>query len=456
MNAPTSAKSGRLFCSSSALGLLSATVLHRFGVYITGMWVVEYTAPEYISTHQSPARKTAVASKTYVGGTHLYSDASAWTPTGAPKAGDGVTVYSGTVTATGMNIDNEYISLFRTGLPTTDLVLTNSTLGAQTTIYSVDETGSGVALTTGGRVVNNGQITVGHLGLGLNVGGAGASVFTNNGSIDSVAGIGATEVAITIAKGSSMVNDGRMSAEGRGMTPGGTIDINGGGTFTNAGVILANGGVVNDSINGAMLNSGTISGLGAGTTYPGSVNLSFAPTVNPGGDTLTNSGVIQNGYASNMTLGTYGAVGNIVNKGDISNTGGNMTIASSMQQTSKGEVSLNSGNLLLQSSMQGGTIAISGGMLEFGGSTGPSFIGSSSAHSFTSAVEFNGRSGGLKFDDVSSISALVKGNDLLVYGQSVPGAAMPPMADIHLAGGQYSASSFHIDGTTIQYNRPVG
>jgi hypothetical protein len=111
------------------------------------------------------------------------------------------------------------------------------------------------------------------------------------------------------------------------------------------------------------------------------------------------------------------------------------------------------GTLTLGAAVTSGTIAIDSGMLEFGGGCSR-FAGPDSLHGFTATLDFTGSTGALEFEGVTSISEMLKGNQLYVFESTYPDTPPTQIADFRLSGGNHSASSFSVLGNnTIQFAR---
>ena len=384
--------------------------------------------------------------KTYIGGYHSYTDAAAWTPTGAPIAGDTVYITSGAPTISDAIINQETILVFGSGTPD-GLDLDNATIGATTTLTSISNS---AAFNMIGTVLNRGVLNDGSGAQNINVGALGEPVtFINAGTVNASGSVGGTELTITAASGSQVENTGTFFATGNGYYAGGDLLMTGAGAFTNSGTMIADDGTI--TAPGQMTNSGvmeteTSSVPDSSSENPGTVNIAFGQE---NGITFKNTGLLDNGLGSTFDISAApGSQASVINSGDISNSG-SMTIAVAVDQTGKGSINLFDGNLLLEDGVSGGTIYISKATLEFGGPTSPGFIGPASAKNFAASVDFDGPAGGLQFDNTSNLSEVLKGQNLLVYSDPTPQVAPIQLADIKLTGGSYTASSFHVVGDTI-------
>lgn len=385
-----------------------------------------------------------MTARTYIGGSHSYADPAAWSPTGAPQAGDGLTIRGGTLTATGLDIENEGILLGRFDVAPTLLNLSATTLGVATPINSVSEY-QAVVIDTAGNVVNRGKIAELFGTLDINVGTPGhASMFSNTGSITAPAGIGSTIININVAQASTFDSSNELASSGLVAAPlRGTLNISGAGAFNNNGMMVTDGGTINVNTTGSLTSSDEIYANGP----TGVINITF------GAKTLSNAGLIGAGPDATINITAATSTGAVENS-DAMISYGNMAIKAAVHQTPSATLGLIDGKMVLQGAVDGGTVVISSGMLEFGGGSKPGFIGPASARSFTSPIDFAGP-GTLQFDGASNLSDVLQGDQLLVYGRTTPQAHPTQIADIHLTGGAYSASSFSIGGSTIHYLPPA-
>ncbi len=381
-----------------------------------------------------------MADKVYLGGTHRLADPRAWSPAGAPKPGDNLTIQSGTVNTTNSDIEGKSIFLDRTGSAPVIFNMKNAFLGAGSPITTVSEDGA-VVINTTGNVVNASTIEDAHGALDINVSGAGTfATFDNTGNIIAPAGTEPTVIGISVSQDAAFSNAGQMTATGSGYNDG-TIDISGLGAFNNSGHMTAAGGDIFASIGGSFINSGSIGATGAS----GFAEISF------GGSALVNNGTIGGG---NVFLGAAGG-GVVDNNNTLDSGNGTLTIAAAVKQSASATTNVDDGSLVLESSMSGGNVTISSGMLEFGGTHGSiGFIGEASAAGFSSTLNISA-GGTLQFDGTSNLSEMLKGNNLMVYEQPSPTAAKSQIADIHLNSAMYSASSFHVQGSQITYVPPT-
>jgi len=403
----------------------------------------------------------SVASKIYKGGVNSYTNAGAWTPAGAPQAGDDVLISSGTVSASHLDIESESITLNRYGLPPLVLSLKGVVLGNADLVSSVGEGGT-VVINTLRQVRNDGTIRDQFGVLDINVGKVGASsTFVNFGTLDAARSIGSANVDVTVARGSRMSNFGTMLAEGAGPVPGGKISVAGAGGFTNNGAMLAQGGSITASFHGVMTNTGSIEASSpGGATDPskGTVSISFGQLYTYPHDALVNTGLLEAGQNATFDISAAHAsttyYGEMINRGMIESSG-HMTLDTPIIQTGGGEMAaIAGGTLTLNSSVDGGTVVLDRGMLEFGGG-GIGFAGPVGAQGFHAALSLEGAADSISFGTIPITEVFADGQ-LKVYTPrpTEPFTGQTQIADIHLTGGAYSASDFSVVGSTIEYLRP--
>ena len=105
-----------------------------------------------------------MTAKTWNGTSSQFTDGAAWSPTGAPQPGDTATISSGTVSATGLNLQGLGISVLSNTTVGGNLMLIDSTIaaGSMLTINNPNGYGSGAppTLAIQGTTTNSGTINM--------------------------------------------------------------------------------------------------------------------------------------------------------------------------------------------------------------------------------------------------------------------------------------------------------
>ncbi len=370
----------------------------------------------------------AIATHTWIGPADgNYGDPANWT-SGLPKAGDTINLMSGPqiISISDTVVDNVFIT-------------------------SATETNTS-ALDVGPEVRFNANIrsVFGELKVNLlaNV------VSYNAGTFDASSSIGVGSIAFNIAAGATFLNYGTISTSA-GLAPlYGNIGINvaSGGHFDNAGLIDIRGGALSVTFDHDLSNRGrlVVEGSGSATVKIG--------TTYGVGSVFNNAGLVEADGTSNILFQGLAAFetryGSVANSGLIHANGGSITIDGALAQTGAGRVEIdNGGTLTLDRACTGGTITITSGMLNFGGSgrAGPQPYG---AAGFASTLIFTALSGQIGFNgqDVTEMFKATAPNagELLVYLANGGPYTNQLLADIHLSGA-YAASDFSVNGSVITY-----
>jgi hypothetical protein len=376
--------------------------------------------------------------RNYVGGNHNFTSAAAWSPAGTPQPGDYLVADDGVITVAGLALQNIGITL-ESGSPT--LVLQNSSLDAASSILSTGEDElNPPEIETKGKTTNAGAIADVHNNLGIAVS---AGTFTNAGTIHAQQGIDPSIISITAS--GKLVNSGTLLATGNGATPGGTINLT--GNLSNSGDIVADGGAtINLTETGIMQNTGVIDSENsfrpAGYDFLPAVNLALTGTLN-------NSGTISN-YA-NLSITGANTTATIKNTGSIINDG-TMTLTANMTLNKAGTF-VQGGMFIDEASISGnGTVQLTSGMIEFGSSGSPNFVGTPSAKGFGANLDFTSSIGTLQFDNAQVVFGVLSPKDVLnVYAVVDRGADQ--IASIQLTGGTYTQNEFSSHGNQILFSQ---
>lgn len=189
-----------------------------------------------------------------------------------------------------------------------------------------------IDLATGNTVINNGAISVGDNGFGMQ--GTNNNAFTNTGTIT----IGSNAIGMFLLGSNNTVSNSGSISGSTDMSVG--IDVLGSGnSVINSGSIVLTGtgstGISTNSVGNTILNSGTITiGSASGTNGQGiflltSNNFTNSGTINAAGNdsigvniwdngnTVTNTGTILASGPNSLAIGIGGSGNTLVNNGTI-------------------------------------------------------------------------------------------------------------------------------------------
>ena len=296
--------------------------------------------------------------KTYTGGTGLWTDDTKWDPAGVPQMGDDVTIASGSVDLS------------------VNMTITSLTLSGGTLTGSGTLTAAGLVTWTAGTMSGSGS-TVAMAGMAL----GGSSKTLDQRTVVLSAGTAAMDAAgssISMQNGATFTNQGtfELSNDGGLTTTQGFFDGGGSGAFNNPGTLrkLATGSSGTSRFSGvAMNNTGSVEVqagtlvLGGGGTHSAATFAASAPGVLDfgGGMHMLDAACSIGGTGTGaFGGGTTTHLGSYTVSGPTRVSGGDVTFSGPVSAV--GDLEISSGTADFSSStaqISVGTLAQSGGTL---------------------------------------------------------------------------------------------